>query len=268
MKLLITAIPPDDFQRFLVEERRKQLDDFSAFARKAGIPNETKVLLGNPSIEIIREVLRNEHDLVMMIANGQSKLEKLFLGSMTMRLLRKCPCPVWVIKPQKFKPYTSILAAVDVEPRDEEPTHLNTKILDLAVSLARADHSELHIVHAWNLFGEAALRSPQHGMPDIEVDKLVQESQALHENWLDDLLESYSLKDVKHRVHLAQGKAAEVIPELAANIRADVIVMGTVGRIGLAGFFIGNTAETVLSQVNCSVLAVKPDNFVTPVKLK
>ena len=45
----------------------------------------------------------------------------------------------------------------------------------------------------------------------------------------------------------------------------DTIVMGSVGRTGLAGFFIGNTAETVLSRVKCSVLTVKPDGFVSPV---
>lgn len=43
-------------------------------------------------------------------------------------------------------------------------------------------------------------------------------------------------------------------------------IMGTVGRTGIPGFLIGNTAETVLRQVACSVLAVKPTGFVTPVQ--
>jgi len=41
--------------------------------------------------------------------------------------------------------------------------------------------------------------------------------------------------------------------------------MGTVGRTGIQGFFIGNTAEEILNQVECSVLAVKPPGFQTPV---
>jgi nucleotide-binding universal stress UspA family protein len=41
--------------------------------------------------------------------------------------------------------------------------------------------------------------------------------------------------------------------------------MGTVARTGISGFFMGNTAETILNQLNCSVLAVKPHGFVTPV---
>ena len=49
---------------------------------------------------------------------------------------------------------------------------------------------------------------------------------------------------------------------------SDQVVMGTVCRTGLAGFFIGNTAESVLQQVNCSVLVLKPEGFVSPVKLE
>ena len=44
--------------------------------------------------------------------------------------------------------------------------------------------------------------------------------------------------------------------------------MGTVCRTGIAGFFIGNTAESILQQVDCSVLTVKPDGFVSPVVLE
>jgi nucleotide-binding universal stress UspA family protein len=49
--------------------------------------------------------------------------------------------------------------------------------------------------------------------------------------------------------------------------KIDTIVMGTVARVGIAGFLMGNTAETILGRVACSVLAVKPEGFVTPVQV-
>jgi nucleotide-binding universal stress UspA family protein len=55
---------------------------------------------------------------------------------------------------------------------------------------------------------------------------------------------------------------------LADRLEVDAIVMGTVCRSGIAGFFIGNTAEEVLQRVDCSVLTVKPDGFVSPIKLE
>ena len=66
---------------------------------------------------------------------------------------------------------------------------------------------------------------------------------------------------------LVHGEARERIPELARELRADLLVMGTVCRTGVPGFFIGNKAENVLPHVDCSVLAVKPKGFVTPVKV-
>ena len=54
---------------------------------------------------------------------------------------------------------------------------------------------------------------------------------------------------------------------MARRLGVGLIVMGTVARTGLSGLFMGNTAEEILRSVDCSVLAVKPEGFVTPVKL-
>jgi nucleotide-binding universal stress UspA family protein len=56
-----------------------------------------------------------------------------------------------------------------------------------------------------------------------------------------------------------------LIPRVAERVRIDLIVMETVSRAGIAGLLIGNTAEKILHQVDCSVLTVKPDGFVSPV---
>ena len=68
-------------------------------------------------------------------------------------------------------------------------------------------------------------------------------------------------------MHVIKGEAGRVIPEVAAKNEADLIVMGTLSRSGVAGFLIGTTAEKILHKVDCSVLAVKPEGFVTPVKV-
>jgi len=64
-----------------------------------------------------------------------------------------------------------------------------------------------------------------------------------------------------------EGWADKVIPEFAEQQHIDLIVMGTVSRTGIPGFFIGNMAEKILLKINCSVLAVKPDDFISPVQL-
>jgi len=54
---------------------------------------------------------------------------------------------------------------------------------------------------------------------------------------------------------------------LAKQIEADLVVMGAVARTGVANFIMGDTAETILNQINCSVPAIKPAGFKTPVTL-
>jgi nucleotide-binding universal stress UspA family protein len=58
------------------------------------------------------------------------------------------------------------------------------------------------------------------------------------------------------------------IPELVKEHQIDLVMMGTVGRTGIPGFLMGNTAETILNRIDCSVLAIKPEGFVTPVTLE
>jgi nucleotide-binding universal stress UspA family protein len=67
------------------------------------------------------------------------------------------------------------------------------------------------------------------------------------------------------RAHLLKGRPANLIPKLAEKEKVDLIVMGTVCRTGVPGVFMGNTAESILQQVESSVLTIKPDGFVTPV---
>ncbi len=179
--------------------------------------------------------------------------------------MRKCPCPVWILKSSRRQYYARILAAVDTGAENEAEEGLNRLILDLAFSLAQLEMSELDIVHAWNLYAERALRN-RNVLSQRDIDRMVATRQQ-QEARLKVLLGQYPLGQVKTQVHLVKGEPGEVIPRLAGERQVELIVMGTVARTGIPGFFIGNTAERVLTSVDCSVLAVKPDGFVTPIAL-
>ena len=240
---------------------------------------QTRVLVGVPFLEIIREVLRNGHDLVINIPESRDWLDRLF-GSDDMHLLRKCPCPVWLIKPDAQKSYRRILAAVDVDdtcsPDELELRRtLNQQILEMATSLALSDFAELHIVSAWEAIGESKMRSGFVHMSEEQITAYVEEVRRHHAAKLNALMHEVTgnlgkeaLDYVKPRTHLVKGWARKEIPALAKQIAADLVVMGTVARTGIPGFIMGNTAETILNQIDCSVLAIKPPGFVTPVTLE
>lgn len=239
---------------------------------------ETGVLVGIQFLEIIREVLRYRHDLVIKVPEPQDWLDR-FLGSEDMHLLRKCPCPVWLIKPSVPSPFRRVVAAIDVShiyPPAEVKSRqsLNQQILEMAMSLALADFAELHIVHAWQAAGESAMRKPMVKKPDLDVDAYVEAVRQDHKANLDEMLQDVAqnmgkeaLEFLKPRLHLVKGRARKELPPLTEKLQADVLVMGTVARTGIPGIISGNTAESILNQINCSVLAIKPPGFETPVTL-
>lgn len=263
----------------MVNSHKQQLDALVAPYTKQ-IKIETKVLIGTSFLEIIREVMHNGRDLVIKLPEHQDWLDRLF-GSDDMNVLRQCPCPVWLIKPQEPKTYHHILAAVDVDttypPEELESRRiLNCQILEMASSLALAEFAELHIVHAWDAIGESAMRYGAFmRTPEKTVNAYVDEVRRQHAANLDHLISELAshvgqdaLDYLKHQIHLVKGSARKEIPALAKSINADIVVMGTVGRTGVPGFIIGNTAETILSQIDCSVLAIKPLGFESPVTLE
>ncbi len=213
-------------------------------------------------------------DLVIKCADPSTSLRDVFLGSTDMHLLRKCPCPVWIIKPSNHAHHRRILAAVDRDPEDARRSGLNRPILELATSLALAESSELHIVHAWGLFAESLYRSPRSNLTEAEVDAMVEKEENARRQWLEQLLDEHGvalgkegMDHLSPRLHLIKGPARQVIPIKVEELDADLIVLGTVARTGIPGLFMGNTAESILNQIDCSVLAIKPPGFVSPVSL-
>jgi universal stress protein E len=266
-----------DLQAAMVSACRQELES-SVDPYLSQFEIKKKVLVGVQFLEIIREVLRNGHDLVIKAAEPPEWLDRL-LGSEDMHLLRKCPCPVWLIKPSAPHKYRRILAAVDVddsypELELESRRLLDQHVLELATSMAISDFAELHIVHAWEAIGESAMRGSFMRTPEAKVNAYVEEVKQQREASMERLLSDVTsdvgqeaLDYLKPRVHLVKGWARKVIPALAKQIEADLVVMGTVARTGVPGFITGNTAESILNQIDCSVLAIKPAGFVTPIEL-
>ncbi len=249
--------------KLLVSARCDELKELAALSGH-GIEVETKVLTGRPFVEIIREVLRAEHDLVVKVAQGLGGRLGGILGSTALHLMRKCPCPVWVIKPDKDNSRRSVLATIDPDLHDSGGHVLSKLVLELGSSLARSQNMELDIVHAWWLWSEAMLRRRRIASPEA-VERMLEETREGAEAAVSEALKTVDLSGVKYRVQIIQGMPFQVIAKAAE--RADIAVMGTLSRTGLAGVLIGNTAERILQQINCSVLAVKPPGFETPIQL-
>ncbi|MBL4872941.1 MAG: universal stress protein [Rhodobacteraceae bacterium] len=75
------------------------------------------------------------------------------------------------------------------------------------------------------------------------------------------------MSEIDHHIHLPRGRPEQAIYQIVRREKIDLILMGSVVRVGIPGLFICNTAETVLGSERCSILTVKPNGFETPVSL-
>ena len=251
-----------DWETIVLEEAKGRLEDLSVPLRNSGISVSNAVLVGQPFVEIIREALTDAHDLFLKDLELDSALEKPAIGSTDMDLLRKCPCPVWLIKPSAAKPFERILAAVDPVPGDDDVRNsLNIKILELATSLAVQEQCKLFVVRAYESIGEAFVATQLNSRDCSEYMERIQMVRLKSD-------QEFIGKFEKHvgelDVRYVYGDPKTIIAEVARDEKVDLIVMGTVARTGIPGLLMGRTAETVLRQVECSVLGVKPRGFVPP----
>ena len=103
-------------------------------------------------------------------------------------------------------------------------------------------------------------------MSKKRISEVVEETLELHRQSFHEFVERFDLKKVPHKIHLLKGQPGHVITDFANKKRTDLVVLGTVSRVGISGLLIGNTAERVLSNIDASVLTVKPEGFRTPVR--
>lgn len=255
----------------LVSAHRTRLEELVS-AMNSNLHIDAEVMVGTPHIEVIRRVIQDGFDVVIKSADDAYRI-----SGQDLNLLRKCPCPVWLVGSESQKGYKRIVASLDADDSyegEERETRLrlNYQILKFATAIALAESAELHLVHAWRAVGESALRGGFLTRSEKDAANYANRVEQIHKDNLNHLLENFakdSAKDsidyIEPQIHLLKGWPNKVIPSYINDNNIELVVMGTVCRTGISGFFVGNTAESIFSQTCCSILAVKPEGFLSPV---
>ncbi|MCS5709849.1 universal stress protein [Candidatus Berkiella aquae] len=216
-------------------------------------------------IHIIQRVIREGYDLLIKAVESNDENEG--FKALDMELVRKCPCPVWLFRARNPLLETARVAvAIDPEIEEKREEELSIKLLQVADSLSATLKSELSIITCWDYPLENTLRnSPFIGIEPEHIETIVHEQDINHRKSLDFLINQANLVGPMQIYH-KRGLPDMVIPQLITELNIDVLIMGTIGRTGIPGFIIGNTAENVLQKISCSLLALKPNGFISPVK--
>lgn len=254
----LTVPRGEELRGVLAEQKRRRLAEITAPYADKGLRISTRVLMGRTSARLVEEVQAGGHDLVLRLTKGVHSRRTGLLGTTGLQLLRNCPCTVWLVKPEQRTKPAHIAAAVDVGSASDEHRKLNARILETAASVAEMQEGmTLDVVYAWSIYGENVLR--EHLKPE-EFAELERTTLADHQLAMDQLLAAQQVELDAERIHLVRGDASHVLPQFVQQSGVDLLVMGTVARRGAAGWLLGNTAERVFDKVNCSLLAVKPQD--------
>lgn len=182
---------------------------------------------------------------------ADNPLKKALLTPEDWKILRYCPAPVLMVKTDT--PWTDgvVLAAVDVGNADAEHHILHSSIVSHGYDIAALAKSELHVISA-------------HPSPMLSAaDPTFQLSETIEARYREHCKAFQSEYDISNeRLHIVEGPADVHIPQTAKQLKASVVVMGTVARTGLSGVLIGNTAEVVLDSLETDVLVLKPDDII------
>ncbi len=221
---------------------------------ESGIAISRETLLGEAFVEITHAVQQEKIDLVMTGTRGVTGWKQFFVGSTAKKLIRNCPAAVWVVKKEHATAPKVILAPTDF-------SDVSRDAVLAGLWLAEKADAEFHLVHVID-----SKDVPDDLLEHIPPGSSVrQEINKEAEQRLDEFLKTLGSSVSRIASHLTWGHPWQEISRISMKHHADLIAMGTVGRSGVKGVVLGNTAERVLDTCDCSILTVKPDDYVSPI---
>ncbi|HML16188.1 MAG TPA: universal stress protein [Bryobacteraceae bacterium] len=237
----------NDGVRVLADEiepfRNSELQQFLSEELKYFNPARVCVT-GDPAAKIIEIARSWKPDLVMMPTHGVGLYNRLFLGSVTAKVLHELDCPLWTdIHAEKAPPLEKItirkvLCAVDLEEQ-------SGKVLGWADSLAREYSAELGIAHAAPAVEAAA---PAHYLDEEYAAAIISQAKAS----LATLEASLGCKAANF---IVSGQPSTVVSEVAKQFAADLLVIGRHGGAGVAAHLRQN-ANAILRESPCPVISI------------
>lgn len=260
-EVCLLHVMPDDVESSPEERSRveKKVADLLVSAadclRAEGAEKaETALRQGTAFEQIDREANQRNVNLILIGAGETTAGGHFYLGTTAGRLRRRAAKPVWIVKPGAAPKVRKVLCPVDF-------SDASRRALKSAIHLARGLRAELHVlsvIHSLSTYYDESLAAEAVMDPD---DLAMKTQQRECKRFLRDL----DLHDVTLHQRIRRGKPHREILRVAREIQADLLVMGSVGRTGVARLFVGGVARKVAQQMPCSIITVRSED---PIRLQ
>jgi nucleotide-binding universal stress UspA family protein len=204
--------------------------------------------------EILGQVAATHADLLVLGTHGRSGFQRVFLGSVTEKVIRSAPCPTLVVPrrasgvdPGAPVQFRRILCAVDFS---------DSSIAAVALAMTMAEEADahlklLHVVEIPPELGENAIA------PDFNVDRIRAAAEADARRRLRELVPEQARTYCTVETEVVEGRAYRQILRHATEGDADLLVMGVHGRGAIDLLVFGSTTHHVIRAATCPVLIVR-----------
>ncbi len=258
MTTILASAERDAMRQMMIKDKQQWLDDLiSEF--NTSIVIESKVVWYNRPFEaIINQVIQHNYDLVIKGTHQHDKFKSVVFTPTDWHILRKCPCPVLLVKEHEWPKDGNILASLNLVSNEAEHLSLNTKITKQAVKLSQFVDANVYLVNSYpGTPINIAIEIPEFDSTEYNNTMLKHHREAMATH-------AANFDIPEKRTYVEEGLPEMIIERIADKIDAELVILGTIGRTGISAALIGNTAEHVIDQLNCDVLALKPEGYISP----
>jgi nucleotide-binding universal stress UspA family protein len=218
---------------------QEQLHELGSKHIAAGLLGQPEVAVGNPVATIIDTA--DHHDFIVMGSHGHSGFSRMFMGSVSDKILRSVHKPVLIVNQEReLKSVKHIMLTTDFSERSKQA-------FPIAVDIAVKTQAKVTLIHilSYNL---------AQGEPDEEA--ISRQKQRLDELAKQELSSLHN--QMKTKVILSSNNAHEAILDESLNNPYDLVVMATVGHTGIKYMMMGSTTSHVMRHVQIPVLSINP----------
>ena len=244
------APTPPDLQNALRDAATQQLAAEEERLSGRGVEVETLLEIGVPSQTLVRMAKELDAALLVIGTRGLTGLSHLLLGSTAERVVQHAECPVLTVHPEdagEHRDLSTVLVPTDFSTDAQQAIHTAHRLLE------DLDEARLILLHAFNLPVEYTAYGPIPTSVNYLEDAGIEAEQQLDRI----AAELEKVEGLEVETLAREGYPPEVICDEAKKQGADLIVMGTHGRSGLAHLLLGSTAERVVQKAPCPVMTLR-----------
>lgn len=258
LQSVMKGLSPDaDVREDVLKSATERVEAMVDAANASSENTTVEVVIGAPFVEIVRRVHDSDCELLVLGANGASGL-RTEAGTLATKCVRKSTANTLLVRAMENESHKNIVACVDFSDTSEQ-------VITYALRAAEREQAKVHVLHVfaapWNVLHYRAPTT--ESSPDFRrqyLDSL--------RGCLEKLMQPFQedLKKINVQEHLLESTypAAEILSFVDAK-QADLVVVASRGRTGLRAILMGTTAERIVRESRCSVLAIKPHDFEYPI---